>query len=294
MSQFLTGKDLDDKLTDIIWNARKELIILSPFIHLDDYCKEIFKKIKNNPDLEVVVVFGKNESKAHKSLKSTDLDFFKQFHNVVIVYCANLHAKFYANESEALLTSLNLLDKSMTGNIEYGISFNNSTLNLDKLYKETYKYTNEVIKTNICVFVKRPVYKKANLGFSKKFVESVVVYDVTDKLYNNQFFKYKHYDDFENEFIQNGEKITREEFSSKQQEDKIFNREKHIKINNQPKEGYCIRTGVKIPYNPNKPMCYEAFLIWAEYENYSFPENYCHKTGKQSNGKTSMAKPELY
>lgn len=49
MSQFLTGKDLDNKLTDIIWNAKKELIILSPFIHLDDYCKEIFKKIKNNP-----------------------------------------------------------------------------------------------------------------------------------------------------------------------------------------------------------------------------------------------------
>ena len=30
MSQFLTGKDLDNKLTDIIWNAKKELIILSP------------------------------------------------------------------------------------------------------------------------------------------------------------------------------------------------------------------------------------------------------------------------
>lgn len=294
MSQFLTGKDLDNKLTDIIWNAKKELIILSPFIHLDDYCKEIFKKIKNNPELELVVVFGKNESQTHKSLKPADLDFFKQFQNVVIIYCANLHAKFYANESEALLTSLNLLDKSMTGNIEYGIAFNNSALNLDKLYKETYDYTNEVIKTNICVFVKRPVFKKANLGFSKKFVESVIVYDVTDKLYNNQYFKHKYYNDFEYEFYNSDEKITREEFSSKQQEDKIFNRSKQNKFNNQPTEGYCIRTGVKIPYNPNKPMCYDAFKVWAEYENYAFPENFCHKTGKQSNGKTSMSKPELY
>lgn len=66
MSQFLTGKDLDNKLTDIIWNAKKELIILSPFIHLDDYCKEIFKKIKNNPELELVVVFGKMKAKPIK------------------------------------------------------------------------------------------------------------------------------------------------------------------------------------------------------------------------------------
>ena len=294
MSQFLTGKDLDEKLTDIIWNAKKELVILSPFIHLDDYCKEIFKKIKNNPDLELVVVFGKNESQTHKSLKPADLDFFKQFHNVVIIYCANLHAKFYANESEALLTSLNLLDKSMTGNIEYGIAFNNSALNIDKLYKETYEYTNEVIKTNICVFVKRPVYKKANLGFSKKFVESVVIYDVTDKLYNNQFFKYKHYDDFEYEFIQNDEKITREEFSNMHHKEKILNRGKQENYDNNQTDGYCIRTGIKIPYNPMKPMCYDAYQVWAAYENYSFPENYCHKTGKHSNGKTSMAKPELF
>jgi hypothetical protein len=293
MSQFLTGKALDEKLTDIIWNAKKELIILSPFIHLDEYCKEIFKKIKNNPDLELVVVFGKNENQTHKSLKPADLDFFKQFHNVVIIYCANLHAKFYANESEGLLTSLNLLDKSMTGNIEYGIALNNSTLNIDKLYKETYEYTNEVIKTNTCVFVKRPVYKKANLGFSKKFVESVVVYDETHKLYNNQYFKPKKYNDFEYEFFESDVKVTREEFSSKQQEEKLYKTVKQDRYNTTPVEGYCIRTGIKIPYNPKKPMSYDAFLVWAEYENYYFTENYCHRTGKYSNGKTCMANPEL-
>ena len=46
------------------------------------------------------------------------------------------------------------------------------------------------------------VYKKANLGFSKKFTESVVLYDVTEKLYRNEYFKFKHYDDFEYEFFE--------------------------------------------------------------------------------------------
>ena len=41
MAEFLTENRLDEKLTDIIWHAKKELIILSPFIRLDDYCKKI-------------------------------------------------------------------------------------------------------------------------------------------------------------------------------------------------------------------------------------------------------------
>src|SRR5690348_14779422 len=98
MAEFLTGKTLDDKLTDIIWNAKKELVILSPFIRLDKYCRSIFKKLKNKPELEVVIVFGKNENKAERSLTQEDLEIFMELSNVVIIYCSNLHAKFYANE----------------------------------------------------------------------------------------------------------------------------------------------------------------------------------------------------
>ncbi len=46
MSNFLTGKKLEDKLTDIIWNAKKYVIIISPYIKLDNHVKSIFEKIK--------------------------------------------------------------------------------------------------------------------------------------------------------------------------------------------------------------------------------------------------------
>ena len=146
MADFFTGKALDEKLTDIIWKANKELIILSPFIRLDEYCKKIFSKLKNSPELEIILVFGKNEGETQRSLNQDDLDFFKDFENIVIIYCNNLHAKYYSNESEALLTSLNLLGKSMIGNVEYGISFPNSKLTIDKLYSDSMSSTNEVIK----------------------------------------------------------------------------------------------------------------------------------------------------
>ena len=57
--------------------------------------------------------------------------------------------------------------------------------------------------------------------------------------------------------------------------------------------GYCIRTGNRIPFDPSRPFSYEAYQSWVIFENWDYPEKYCHKTGKFSNGKTSMANPIL-
>jgi hypothetical protein len=290
MADFFTGKALDEKLTDIIWKANKELIILSPFIRLDEYCKKIFGKLKNSPELEIIIVFGKNEGETQRSLNQDDLEFFKDFENIVIIYCNNLHAKYYSNENEALLTSLNLLGKSMTGNVEYGISFPNSKLTIDKLYSDSMNSTNEVIKSNPCVFVKRPLYKKTNLGLSKKHLGHVILFDQTNALYRNRNFEQKFYNDFEYELFQTDVKPTREEF---QTVNEPKTRNQNYNRNNNQELGYCIRTGVRIPFDPSRPFSYEAYQSWIIFENWDYPEKYCHKTGKYSNGRTSMANPIL-
>jgi RNA polymerase-binding transcription factor DksA len=316
MAEFITDKQLDDKLTDIIWNAKKELIILSPFIRLDDYCKNVvFKNLKNNPELEIIIVFGKNEGETQRSLTPADLEIFKEFSNITIIYCKNLHAKYYANENEALLTSLNLLGKSMTENVEYGICFQNSKLNLEKLYSDSISYTNQVITENPCVYIKRPVFKKTNFGLTKKYVESKILYDVTDALYRNRDFEKKYYNDFEYDILETDVKPTREEYVPETksiprqqsyrtnryqqaefvEEEKEFQKFSNSRNNRNQHEdyGYCIRTGVQIPFNPQKPYSYEAYQTWAIFENWNYRENYCHKTGRESNGRTSMANPIL-
>lgn len=290
MADFFTGKALDEKLTDIIWKANKELIILSPFIRLDEYCKKIFSKLKKSPELEIILVFGKNEGETQRSLNQDDLEFFKDFENIVIIYCNNLHAKYYSNESEALLTSLNLLGKSMTGNVEYGISFPNSKLTIDKLYSDSMNSTNEVIKSNPCVFVKRPLYKKTNLGLSKKHLGHKVLFDETNALYRNRNFEQKFYNDFDFELFQTDVKPTREEFHSVNEPK---GRTQNYNKNNNSDLGYCIRTGNRIPFDPSRPFSYEAYQSWVIFENWDYPEKYCHKTGKFSNGRTSMANPIL-
>ena len=290
MADFFTGKALDEKLTDIIWKANKELIILSPFIRLDEYCKKIFSRLKNSPELEIILVFGKNEGETQRSLNQDDLEFFKDFENIVIIYCNNLHAKYYSNENEALLTSLNLLGKSMTGNVEYGISFPNSKLTIDKLYSDSMNSTNEVIKSNPCVFVKRPLYKKTNLGLSKKHLGHKVLFDETNALYRNRNFEQKFYNDFDFELFQTDVKPTREEFHSVNEPK---GRTQNYNKNNNSDLGYCIRTGNRIPFDPSRPFSYDAYQSWVIFENWDYPEKYCHKTGKFSNGRTSMANPIL-
>jgi len=60
------------------------------------------------------------------------------------------------------------------------------------------------------------------------------------------------------------------------------------------KNGFCIRTGQPIPFNPEKPLGYEAFKSWNQFGDPNYPEKYCHFSGEPSNGETCVAKPILY
>ena len=60
-----------------------------------------------------------------------------------------------------------------------------------------------------------------------------------------------------------------------------------------PPQGYCIRTGEPIPFNPDRPFSYAAYKSWASFGNDDYPEHYCHKTGQPSRGRTSMRSPIL-
>ena len=82
----------------------------------------------------------------------------------------------------------------------------------------------------------------------------------------------------------------------KQQPDKTETNQKieNKPILNQSKNGFCIRTGVPIPFNQEKPLSYEAFKSWNQFGDPNFKEKFCHFSGEPSNGETSVARPILY
>ena len=291
MSEFITGKKLEGAIYDIIWEAEKTLLVLSPYVKLDKYFKKLFDRHENNPKLHIVLVFGKNETEVQKSLSRDDFDYFKKFPNISIVYIPNLHAKYYGNEKKGVVTSINLYDYSFINNVEFGVL---TEQNIFSPIGNTLDLTawNECIKlayNNDVIFIKRPVYesKKFILNLSKNYIKSDVLYDSTSYFYDTGGkLKSKRLGAFpdELELGSNYERPLREE-EEKQVKD--------IKKQYRPKYGYCIRTGEKIPFNPAQPMSKSSWITWNQFGNMDYPERFCHQTGKPSYGKTSMKNPIL-
>src|SRR5687768_13449596 len=101
MAKFLTGDELNFQIIKLIENADEQLIFISPFIKLHDRIKDKLKLRLNDSNLEIIVVYGKNEENHSKSLNDSDLAFLQSFPNIEIRYEARLHAKYYANDDQA-------------------------------------------------------------------------------------------------------------------------------------------------------------------------------------------------
>ncbi|UBZ07257.1 phospholipase D family protein [Salegentibacter mishustinae] len=311
MSAFLTGEELENVVYDIIWDAEKTLLIVSPFIKLDDYFKNLFKKHMDDHKLRIILVFGKNEKKVNRSLSNEDFDFFKQFPNVSIVYVPHLHAKYYGNEKKGVITSINLYDYSFKNNIEFGVFseqklFNKLSTSADV---EAWEQCMDLAYNNEVVYVKRPAYrsKKGLISFGKEYVKSEVLFDSTDKFYgsgkSNLDSEKRLYDfddelDLDNQYDVRPERVWEEEQSSTFSKNKINKKENKVDPTNntqdkEPKKGYCIRTREEIDFNPERPMSNKAFKMWNKYGDKNYQEKFCHFSGEPSNGETSFAKPIL-
>ncbi|MGE5316442.1 MAG: hypothetical protein ACM3ME_00495 [Chloroflexota bacterium] len=185
MAKFLTGHNLETAFTNIIWEAKETLLMVSPSIKPGDYLKKLFDKHLNNPKIHIIIVFGKNEKDSTRSMVEEDLEYFKQFLNVSMVLVPNLHAQYYANESKGLITSISLNDYSFVDNIEFGVFFERNSL-MDSLKgnadHEVWDTGMKIAGENEALFIRRPVYeKKAIALLGKNYVKSDVLYDNTRK-----------------------------------------------------------------------------------------------------------------
>lgn len=122
--QFLFDNQLIAAVESLIKNSKHRLILISPFIDLDRRIQDALRDKLSKHDFELFVLFGKNEDNYYKSIKKDSFDFLKQFPNVEIRYNDRLHAKFYQNDFDYIMTSLNLYDYSLAKNIEVGITGN--------------------------------------------------------------------------------------------------------------------------------------------------------------------------
>lgn len=278
MAKFITGNELNHEIEKLFDSANSQLFLISPYIKLHERFVSALKAKINIPELKIIVVFGKNEEDLSKSFPEIDFQFLKEFPNIEIRYAKRLHAKYYANETNAILTSMNLHSYSQDNNIEAGV-LTKSTLIADiasaffigeeNLDKQAWNCFMKIIQQSKPLYQKFPIYENAMFGLSKKYKRSVVECDELSSYYDNNQIHAKKYK-FE---VHHVTKSTSQ-------------------ISDQPL-GYCIRTGKRINFNTEMPLCDEAYKSWVHFKNGNYPEKYCHYSGEVSNGETSFAKPIL-
>jgi phosphatidylserine/phosphatidylglycerophosphate/cardiolipin synthase-like enzyme len=113
MPKFLTTSGITFHLEGLIKSAREKLVLISPFLKVNERLRQLLED-KDREKIDIRVVYGKNE------LQPDENNWLKSKTSVRSSFCKNLHAKCFLNESEALITSMNLYEFSQVNNEEMG------------------------------------------------------------------------------------------------------------------------------------------------------------------------------
>lgn len=137
MAKFLNTSATNYFLEELIKGATDRLILISPFLKLNDRMKELLAD-KNRLKIDVRIVYGKSE------LHPQEIEWLRGLTYVRTSFCKNLHAKCYLSESLCIVTSLNLYEFSQVNNNEMGVLFERAED--AQLYKDAYEEVQRIIR----------------------------------------------------------------------------------------------------------------------------------------------------
>jgi len=137
MAKFLNTSATNYYLEELIKSASDRLILISPFLRLNDRVKELLED-KNRLKIDVRIVYGKSE------LHPMEISWLNELSFVRTSFCKNLHAKCYMNESSCIITSLNLYEFSQVNNNEMGVHI--SREDDSDMYRDAYDEAQRIIR----------------------------------------------------------------------------------------------------------------------------------------------------
>lgn len=114
MAKFLTTSGVTYEVEKIIKEAKKKLVLISPFVQIS---KVLLERLQNASDkgVQIHLIYGKDE------LKLTEKKQLNSIENLKLYFYQNLHAKCYFNEKTMVVTSMNLYEFSDKHNREMGV-----------------------------------------------------------------------------------------------------------------------------------------------------------------------------
>lgn len=137
MAKFLNTSATNYFLEELIKEAKDRLVLISPYLKLNDRVKELLAD-KNRLKIDVRIVYGKSE------LQPAEISWLREQTYIRTSFCKNLHAKCYLNEELCIITSLNLYEFSQVNNNEMGILIRRAED--AELYREAYEEAQRIIR----------------------------------------------------------------------------------------------------------------------------------------------------
>jgi len=137
MAKFLNTSATNYFLEELIKNAKDRLILISPFLKLNDRIKELLVD-KDRLKIDVRIVYGKSE------LQPEEIRWLNELSYIRTSFCKNLHAKCYLNEEICIISSLNLYEFSQVNNNEMGVLIERS--DDSDLYRDAYEEAQRIIR----------------------------------------------------------------------------------------------------------------------------------------------------
>jgi len=154
MAKFLTTRGTISNIENIINDAQKRLVLISPFIRIPQTLFECIKDADRRR-VSITLVYGKSD------LNPDVRNQLQQLNNLSLHFDMNLHAKCFFNEKSMVITSMNLYDFSELNNKEMGILINSDEDS--ELYKEAISEAYRVVKYSDKIPLKEKGYKSYQL-----------------------------------------------------------------------------------------------------------------------------------
>jgi len=190
MADFLTTKGTAHHLENIIIEAKKKLVLVSPYLQIS---QTFYQRLKDasNRGVSIKIIFGKDE------LDYREKNTLSELENIELFFFENLHAKCYFNEKSMIITSMNMYAFSENTNREMGVLI--SRTKDSKLFENAMNETLSIIQSSYTIELK-PKKTKPNKGFCIR-CSTQIKYNPDSPYCNNCFqiwSEYQNYDYVEN------------------------------------------------------------------------------------------------
>lgn len=133
--ELFSDNEVTARVLDVIKSANQKIALICPYIDRVGHVEqELVKAAKRG--VKILVVLRNDRGAIGGNKSKLALDWFSE-QKIQVESVPNLHAKFYMNEKEAIVTSMNLLRSSWSGSLELGISLRGSA------HRQLASYLNE-------------------------------------------------------------------------------------------------------------------------------------------------------